>query len=750
MAKPIRSRRISVAAGALSLALLTPSVVVPETASVSFLPAAAAQTVADFSQRYTTGNFWNVNEAAVDGLQLDPGTKVAPTTNTIFNWKFRNDNGTLMLIRPQSSTAFRTGDVDIRVKVTPQGGQSFTTTLKVNVVDEQPTDPTQPEAAPAGVDKQKFDDRYDTANFWNKKEAAVEGLQLDPRTKVEQDTLIKNWNFRNDGGALVAIRPATSIGFNKGDKDIAVNVTESNGATYKATLKLNIIDEAPDNADQGKFDQRYNTANFWNEKEAVVEGLQLDPGTKVEPTTDTIFNWKFRNDNGTLVLIRPQSSTAFETGEVDIPVKVTEANGNTYRPTLKVNVVDSRTPQKWEDDLNETYELDFEKTNQPKTIEGLTLPEGVTLEKAGITPPPGWKISSQNGKVVVTPPNSFSAGYLELPIRVNDGTDKFDAKLRIMAKNPKTEPKDVAGTAAGILGTLLGGILGGGTGGLGGILGSIGGLLGGGGGGGTGEGGGGAGRLINVVITNNAIASNNGNPSVVITNNANPTVNVEIKDNGSNNGSNNSAVVTGNANPVITGNANPTVEIKDNGSNNGSNNSAVVTGNANPVITGNANPTVEIKDNGSNNGSNNSAVVTGNANPVITGNANPVITDNANSSLGSSNGGGGITSPRCIVALAGLGLPLAALVPIALAQQVRIPGLEQLAAQAAEVFNNAAAQFNVQPEQITAVAGGAVGAVIALLAAVAVVSCIPGGAAPAAPAQPVEKAAPVVETNRPA
>ena len=201
MAKSIRSRRISVAAGALSLALVAPVVAAPETASVSFLPAAAAQTVDDFSQRYTTDNFWDTKEAVVEGLVLEPGTTVAPTTNTIFNWKFRNDSGQLVLIRPQSSTSFRTGNVDIPVKVTPQGGKAFNTTLRVNVVDSQPTDPAEPEVAPAGVDKQKFDDRYDTANFWNKKEVAVEGLQLDPGTRVAPTTdTIFNWKFRNDNG----------------------------------------------------------------------------------------------------------------------------------------------------------------------------------------------------------------------------------------------------------------------------------------------------------------------------------------------------------------------------------------------------------------------------------------------------------------------------------------------------------------------------------------------------------------------
>lgn len=621
MAKSIRSRRISVAAGALSLALVAPAVAAPE--SVQLLPVAVAQTIAQdassFGTRYATTNFWNAQTVQVEDLRLNPGDTIAPTgLATIFRWGVSADeDGVISVTRPRDTLTFnraqRAGQADIGVRVTPAHGTAYTATLKITVVDEDP------------------------------------GVQV----SVERQ----------------------------------------------------------------KLEQRYTTANFWNAEEALVDGLTLEPDTTLEPRTKTIFNWGFRNDGGALTLIRPESDAAFKSGKQDIPVKVTEANGTQYDATLKVTVVDSRTPQAWETSLKQAYDVDFANSNAPKTLDELVLPQGATLEKAGITPPVSFKVSTEDGKVKITPQSTFKAGYYELPVKVNDGTDKFDATLRINAKNPQKSPEEVAGTAAGVLGNVLGGLLGtGGAGGaLGALLGGIGGLLGGGGSGGDdGSTGSGAGRLINVVITNNA----------------NPTVNVEIKDNGSNNGSNNSA--------VVTGNANPTVEIKDNGSNNGSNNSA--------VVTGNANPNVEVKDNANNNGN---PVITGNANPVITGNANPVITDNANSSLGSSNGGGGITSPRCIVALAGLGLPLAALVPIVLAQQVRIPGLEQLAVQAAEVFDNAAAQFNVQPEQITAVGGGAVGAVIALLAAVAVVSCIPGGASPAAPAQPTEKA-PVVETKLPA
>ena len=698
------------------------------------------------------------------------------------------------------------------------------------------------------------------------------------------------------------------------------------------------------------FEPRFDTANFWNTDEAVVEGLQLQPGDTVAPRTNTIFNWGFNNNDGTLTLIRPKSTAAFGAGKKDIPVRVTTAAGETFDTTLRVNIINERPGAEWENQLTSRYPMDFEKSTSAQSVEGITLPEGVSVSKSGAALPTGWSVSNDGTTVRVTPPTTFKEGDFDLPIEVNDGTDKFEATLRIAAKNPSKTPAETAGTVASILGPILGSLIGAGTGGslLGGLGDIIGGLTGGGNGGsegGTGgngggttggEGGtsgGGAGRLINVVITNNANPSNignnngspnvvitdnanpnviitdnvnprdnlsnNGNPSVVITNNANPTV--EIKDNLSNNGnpsvvvtdnanpvitgnanpsvvitgnvndnlrengSNNSVVVTDNANPVVTGNANPVItgnanpvitgNANDNGSNNsavvtnnanptvvitgnanpvvtgnandnGSNNSAVVTGNANPtvvvtgnandngsnnsavvtnnanptvvvtgnandngsnnsaVVTNNANPTVVITDNanpsniGNNNGSNNSVVATGNANPevLVTGNANPMVTGNANGGLvgfGSSRKGqdengdhlidanvgvdGGSSDPRCIASLVGLGLPLIALIPLALAGQVNVPGLNDTAKRAERAFNDAARQFNIEPAQLTAAGGAAVGVVAALLLTAAVRTCIPrvngvdvtvGGSSNGndKPAETV--AAPVVETRQ--
>ena len=659
------------------------------------------------------------------------------------------------------------------------------------------------------------------------------------------------------------------------------------------------------------FEPRFDTANFWNADEAVVEGLQLQPGDAVAPRANTIFNWNFRNDDGVLTLIRPQSSTAFATGEKDIPVRVTTAAGETFETTLRVNIIDERPGAEWENQLASRYPMDFEKSTSAQPVEGITLPEGVTVSKNGAALPTGWTVSNDGTTIRVTPPTTFKEGDFDLPVKVNDGTDTFDATLKIAAKNPSKTPAETAGTVAGILGPLLGSLIGAGTGG--GLLGNLGDALGGiagGNEGGTGSGeggtnGGGAGRLINIVVTNNAnpsnIGNNNGSPNVVITDNVNPRDNlsnngnpvitnnanptVEIKDNLSNNGnpvitnkanpsvvitgnvndnlrdngSNNSVVVTGNANPVVTGNANDNGSnnsavvtgnanpvITGNANDNGSNNSAVVTNNANPVVTdnandngsnnsavvtGNANPTVVITGNANDNGSNNSAVVTGNANPVITDNANNngsnnsavvtnnanptvVITDNANPSnignnngsnnsvvatgnanpevlvTGNANGGlfgssrrggqngepaqgdegqaengrssildanvgveGGSSDPRCIASLVTLGLPLIAMIPLSMAGQIGVPGLDNTAVQAEKAFADAARRFNLEPAQLAAVGGGALGLVAAVVLAAAVRNCVPSvrsvdlavGGSSNKPAETV--AAPVVDTQ---
>ncbi|MDK6492616.1 hypothetical protein QP172_02545 [Corynebacterium coyleae] len=785
MAKTVRSRRVSIAAGALSLALVAPFV-----SPVSITPVAAAVDASAFDTTYTTTNFWDVDEAVVEGLVLEPGDKVEATALLLARnkWRFRTSGCNLILIRPEAAISFRKGNQNIAVKVTKADGSSFDTTLKVNVVDKKADGNTFTEPA----------DACPAPEEPTPEEPTSEEPAPTTTAPAEEPT--------SEPAPTTATPPAEESSTSNAPKTTA-----------------------------NAFNGRFNTANFWNKKEAVVEGLKLQPGDTVAPTTNTIFNWNFRNDNGTLTVIRPQSATAFGTGNKDIAVKVTPAEGEAFTTTLRLNVIDERPVGDWEKELEKTYPVDFEKSTSAKTLDALKLPKGVTLSKGGVSLPTGWSVTTDADGVRITPPTTFTEGDIELPVSVeqvhDDGTkDTFKATLKIAAKNPSKTPAEVAGTAADILGPLLGSIIGGATGGTG--LGSlIGNLIGGGKGegseGGSGGNGSGAGGLLGNLLGGLLGGGKDGKsplegivkvevqPSgIIVTGNANPTV--EIRDNGSNNGSGNSVVVTNNANPtvdirdngsnnsvVVTGNANPTVDIRDNfnnngnpsvvitdnlnpvitgnmndnGSNNGSNNSVVVTNNANPVVTGNANnngsgnsvvvtDNANPRDNLNNNGSNNSVVATNNANPtvvitgnandngsnnsvVVTNNANPDIRDNANGGLFGSSGGsskkggngdqqggdklvgakvnatGGSSDPRCIASLVGLGVPLVLMLPLALANQAGLPGLGQANGQAGDIFTAAARNAGLDPAQAMAIGGGIVGLVSALLIATAVRTCVP-------------------------
>ena len=355
-----------------------------------------------------------------------------------------------------------------------------------------------------------------------------------------------------------------------------------------ATSSTSVPDSAVD------WEKEYD-ANFAGNEPATVQGLVLPEGSTIEAAAATLFNWKLAaNDDGSVKLTRPQSDVAFRDGLQSIPAKVTLPGEEQQNVTLKVNV--SKNDAAWVadlPDLGSPYDVDFEG-KLSKTVDEITLPEGVTVKKG--TGKPLWGVSTKDGKVLITAPSNFVAGTQDLPVEFSDGTTTVKRTLKINASNPQTSSGEVAGIAGDVLGKILGGIVGGATGG--GLLGGLtGGGSGSGSGDGSGDGKGGGGVNIN-------IASNNGNPSVVITDNAK----AEIKDNLANNG-----------NPVITDNAK--AEIKDNLSNNG-----------NPVITDNAKATVEIKDNLSNNG-NPDVKISDNAKATV------VITDNANPHDNLSNNG---------------------------------------------------------------------------------------------------------------
>lgn len=598
---------------AIAAVVLSAALVAPFTSPLQ----GGAVEASDFDTRYTTTNFWDVDHAIVQGLTLEPGDTVAAPTNTIFNWKFRNAGCALVITRPQSSLSFKTGAQDIPVKVTKTDGSSFTTTLQLTIVDERESG-------------NSFDEPGD--------QCPAPGEETTPSaTTTPEET--------------TSAAPVTTT-------ETAEPSTSEN--------------PAPANP----FTRRFDTANFWEQPEAVVKGLQLQPNDVVEPVTNTIFNWNFRNDDGTLTVIRPSSSTAFKSGEVDIPVKFTPAGGTTTRGTLRLNVIDEMPPFTHDVPPVETREtIDFDGARS-KVVDAWDVPEGVTVaKKPGFSAigAVGWEVAVENGKILVKAPATFTSGdEVDIPVQFSDGISTTDRTLKIRALNPQTSGKDIAGTVGSIIGALLG---------VGGEKGSNG-LL---------EG------LVKVEVQPSGI---------IVTGNANPTVSVDIHDNGSNN----SVEITGNANPVVTGNANG--GLFGGSSKRGNNNESGTDG----------------KEGSGNDGSS-----------LL----------NANVDVA-----GGSSDPRCIAPLVGLGLPLVALVPVAITQQMRIPGLERIAAQAERAFNDAARGINVDPATAAAIGGGAVGVVAALLVAAAVRNCIPqvrgvdvsvGGSSgnSAAPT----KDAPVVETK---
>ena len=650
------------------------------------------------------------------------------------------------------------------------------------------TTAASPAAEPTVID---WNTRHDVT-FSGDAPAVVSGFTLPAGATVKANlATIFNWGVEaNEDGSVVLSRPSADVSFTEGSKDLAVTVTLPDGKEIKNTLKVN-VSKRPEDALESDPDlaRRYETENFWNQDSAAIKGLEVDPNYTFAPTANTIFNWGFSNDNGTLVVKRPESAASFKTGDVSIPVHITRGDGSSYTSTLNLSVIDEMPKAEWEDalpDFGGVYDVDFEG-NVTKVVEELALPEGVTVKKKGIGSV-GWDVATKDGKIQVTAPNNFIPGTFTIPVVFSDGMSEVERTLRISAKNPATPSGTIADIAADFIGKVGGGLLGGLTGGAGGA--------------------GGGGLNIfsnngnpNVIITDNAKAeikdnlSNNGNP--IITDNAKATV--EIKDNLSNNGN---PVITDNAkatveikdnlsnngNPVITDNAK--VEIKDNGNNNGnpdvkiSDNAkatVVITDNAKAEVKDNANnngnPDVkisdnakatvvitdnakaEVKDNANNNGNNNGnpdVKISDNAKAtvVITDNAKVDANNNGNPDVkvegipGSSGGSSkqdslevdpdmgvyrGSTDPRCIATLVGIGLPLLAIIPLALSTQLAVPGLGK---QLNDVLKSAARSANVTPEALTGIGGGVLGLVAAIIA-------IAGGQSCTSPAQP----APVVPTD---
>lgn len=492
--------------------------------------------------------------------------------------------------------------------------------------------------------------------------------------------------------------------------------------------------------DASTFGQRYETDNFWEKNEAKIIGLTLDAGDKVEPTTSTIFNWNFRNDNGELVLIRPKSSTAYKTGDVDIPVKVTPAGGRSINATLKVTVIDEADTT-WVGglpDFNTRQPVDF-SNGLIQDIPNLVVPKDATVAKDGVAPA-FWEVRNNDGVLQVEAPTTFSGSVPEnkdIKIKITKDGHTEPVTLRLKATPPnKSAAAGTAGTVGGVLLPILGGLIGGP---LGNAIGSLGNLIGGlgdgnnGGTGGTGGNTGGKGGIFDGMFRD--------------------AVKIEVKDNGSHNG----VIQPGGVVGVQEG----AVKISDNASNNGNNNtgvapSAVVVSDVASNNTGVAPSAVVVSDNtgvapsavvvsdvASNNGNNNtgvapSAVVVSDVASNNTGVAPSAVMGVAPGALGSSSkakndsGNGGdsaakskLKDPKCIASLVGFGVPAAILIPVLLSNILRIPGFEGIQDAMKVAAASMGPGLNISPEQLAAGVGGfaGAGAVAGMIASIT--QCVP-------------------------
>ena len=133
-----------VAASALTLALVAPSIVVPQgvaedlsTAATTTKTTTGASTttspvsepaVIDWNSRHAV-TFTGDAPAVVEGFMLPAGSTITANTSTIFNWQVEaNEDGSVALSRPSADLSFTEGEKDVAVTVTLPGGKEIKNT----------------------------------------------------------------------------------------------------------------------------------------------------------------------------------------------------------------------------------------------------------------------------------------------------------------------------------------------------------------------------------------------------------------------------------------------------------------------------------------------------------------------------------------------------------------------------------------------------------------------------------------------
>lgn len=471
----------------------------------------------------------------------------------------------------------------------------------------------------------------------------------------------------------------------------------------------------------GKFE------TTWDENRgvAVVQRIELPTDIVLRPdyrdgigSTKAEDRWNVSNEDGRVVLIPPTNigKDGSKEGTYKMPIRVImPQNGirfnnprvsdvvNGEKAAEAFNVRDTefsfhvnRTPQ-WVRDitgLDVRHEVDFSE-NATQTLENVRIP--VNAETYTITN--GWTTRNDNGRLQIIPPNTYGGGDADIQVKVRV-PDQADPQ-RSWSETITVKLNGLGKAPANNLGNSILGLLGGGEGaaaGAGGILGAalplILGALGLGGGGGAS-----AGFLpgLNSLISINVPDAKIDIHGNYVTDSGNP--NVEVKDN------------------TATANVDAHDLVRDN--------TALVEAPVDVNVTDNVKGDIKALESlGGGGGSSSKTSKDSKTSKVSTGGSKVAAAGNSR-----------LKEPSCIASLAGFGLPMAALIPVLLANVFRVPGFEGIQDAMKAAAASMPAEFNVSEHQVAAGVGGFAGALaIAGLAGI-VTQCVPAkDEVPTAPA----------------
>ncbi|MBX8996032.1 hypothetical protein HCH15_07515 [Corynebacterium testudinoris] len=263
---------------------------------------------------------------------------------------------------------------------------------------------------------------------------------------VDEDALPTGWKASVDDatGTLTVTPPADA---KRGDSaDVTVTVKIPNGITQTATAKVTVVSDAPyvfgyDDAETraGEPVNPVKTGDF-----------DFPNGTTFETNEDALPDgWKASVDeNGTLTVTPPADAKRGDSAEVT--VTATLPDGSTQTTTVTVKVV-SDAPYVFGYDDAETRA--GEPVNPVKTGD-FDFPNGTTFETNEDALPDGWKASvDENGTLTVTPPADAKRGdsaEVTVTATLPDGsTQTTTVTVKVVSDAPYTFGYNDAETKAG-------------------------------------------------------------------------------------------------------------------------------------------------------------------------------------------------------------------------------------------------------------------------------------------------------------